>query len=145
MHFVPSFLPTLPKWSKILAPATWAQRQALYLLQLHGPDRPDSSLAGRREQFYWEMERRQRHRRFRKRRLSKQEIKLTGTFWSCKHRKTMSFLPDNETNISYTVTSSQTTVLSCWAGNIVIFYYIFTLGGPGRLIWGTYVLSTFIQ
>ena len=49
----------------------------------------------------------------------KPELKRTHTFWS--------------------LMAYQTTVLCSWSCNIVMFYYIFTLGGPVSLVWGTYV------
>jgi choline transport protein len=47
----------------------------------------------------------------------KPELKRTYTFWS--------------------LMAYQTTILCSWSCNIVMFYYIFTLGGPVSLVWGT--------
>jgi choline transport protein len=49
----------------------------------------------------------------------KPELKRTHTFWS--------------------LMAYQTTILCSWSCNIVMFYYVFTLGGPVSLVWGTYV------
>lgn len=52
----------------------------------------------------------------------KPELKRTHTFWS--------------------LMAYQTTILCSWSCNIVMFYYVFTLGGPVSLVWGTYVLKS---
>ncbi|CZR67909.1 related to choline permease [Phialocephala subalpina] len=52
----------------------------------------------------------------------KQELKRTHTFWS--------------------LMAYQTTILCSWSCNIVMFYYVFSLGGPVCLVCGTVVVST---
>ncbi|OAL26900.1 hypothetical protein AYO22_03844 [Fonsecaea multimorphosa] len=49
------------------------------------------------------------------------ELKRTYNFWS--------------------LMAYQTTILCSWSCNIVMFYYIFTLGGPVCLVWGTVVVT----
>lgn len=61
------------------------------------------------------------------------ELKRTYGFWSC---KTLYPSPNNLLTY-FTVMAYQTTILSSWSGNIVMYYYIFTLGGPVCLLWGT--------
>ncbi|KIW96236.1 uncharacterized protein Z519_03304 [Cladophialophora bantiana CBS 173.52] len=51
----------------------------------------------------------------------KPELKRTYNFWS--------------------LMAYQTTILCSWSCNIVMFYYIFTLGGPVCLVWGTVVVT----
>ncbi|KAI1608000.1 amino acid/polyamine transporter I [Exophiala viscosa] len=51
----------------------------------------------------------------------KPELKRTYTFWS--------------------LMAYQTTILCSWSCNIVMFYYIFTLGGPVCLVWGTVLVT----
>ncbi|RFU26384.1 hypothetical protein B7463_g9958, partial [Scytalidium lignicola] len=50
-----------------------------------------------------------------------QQPKRTHTFWS--------------------LMAYQTTILCSWSCNIVLYYYIFTLGGPTSLVWGTVIVT----
>lgn len=66
----------------------------------------------------------------------KPELKRTYNFWSC---ECAAKLPCRSTELTYywVVMAYQTTILCSWSCNIVMFYYIFTLGGPVCLVWGT--------
>lgn len=66
----------------------------------------------------------------------KPELKRMHTFWSCSY---ISKRKGGESLLIFggAVMAYQTTILCSWSCNIVMFYYVFSLGGPVSLVWGT--------